>query len=199
MTEHEELTYCVVHPEREALLRCNKCDRYMCVACAVQTPVGYRCRECVRQQDDRFFNAHANDPLIVLAVCAGAGVLAGGVVSMLGWILIALLLGFPVGTAIGQAARRAIAFRKGRNTPQMGAAGMVIGGLAGAAARAYLTYPDEYREMYRQFDAAGMRVPKEISAVVPSLSAYVIDHMLALGVLLFVGLAAYAVYARIKI
>ena len=51
MSEHEhepitveETTYCAVHPDRETSLQCNRCGRYMCVECAVHTPVGYRCR-----------------------------------------------------------------------------------------------------------------------------------------------------------
>ena len=47
------LTYCEVHPDRETSLRCNKCGRLMCTECAVLTPVGYRCRECVRGQQER--------------------------------------------------------------------------------------------------------------------------------------------------
>ena len=66
----DEHTYCAVHPDRETALQCNKCGRYMCVQCAVPTPVGYRCKECVRGIEDKFFNASPADPAIVFAVCA---------------------------------------------------------------------------------------------------------------------------------
>ncbi|HYN88142.1 MAG TPA: tetratricopeptide repeat protein, partial [Ardenticatenaceae bacterium] len=43
----EEMLHCSVHPDRETMLRCNRCGRPMCPECAVRTPVGLRCRECV--------------------------------------------------------------------------------------------------------------------------------------------------------
>jgi hypothetical protein len=49
MTESTTL-YCYVHPNRETSLRCNNCDRPICASCAVRTPTGYRCRECVKGQ-----------------------------------------------------------------------------------------------------------------------------------------------------
>ena len=39
--EPESLT-CANHPDRETLLRCNKCGKPICISCAVRTPVGYR-------------------------------------------------------------------------------------------------------------------------------------------------------------
>ncbi len=66
----EQLTYCEVHPDRETSLRCNKCNRLMCPDCAVSTPVGYRCKQCVRQHDDKFFTAGQNDYVVIGAVCA---------------------------------------------------------------------------------------------------------------------------------
>ena len=42
-TEEEVLIeYCEKHPDREARLRCNRCNRLMCTQCAVRTPTGYR-------------------------------------------------------------------------------------------------------------------------------------------------------------
>jgi hypothetical protein len=39
----------VVRHARETLLRCNRCDRPMCTECAVQHPVGLRCKECIKE------------------------------------------------------------------------------------------------------------------------------------------------------
>ena len=51
MTESpNEKMYCYNHPQRETVLRCNRCERPMCTSCAVLTPTGYRCKECVRGQ-----------------------------------------------------------------------------------------------------------------------------------------------------
>ncbi|MGC9334733.1 MAG: B-box zinc finger protein, partial [Anaerolineae bacterium] len=47
--------YCANHPNVETLLRCNRCGKPICTRCAVSTPVGYRCRECVGQQQSSFY------------------------------------------------------------------------------------------------------------------------------------------------
>ena len=48
---------CANHPNRETMLRCNKCEKPICLQCAVLTEVGYRCKECVRGQQALYFNA----------------------------------------------------------------------------------------------------------------------------------------------
>jgi hypothetical protein len=70
----ESIHYCPMHPTVEATLRCNKCERYMCTECAVITPVGYRCKECVRAIDDSFFTATQIDHVtaVVMAGVLGA-------------------------------------------------------------------------------------------------------------------------------
>ena len=88
---------CPVHPNREALLRCNRCDRLMCTECAVLTPTGYRCRECISKQQKVFDTAQTIDfPLaflvaLILSLLGSAaiwffgfwGVLAGPLMGML--------------------------------------------------------------------------------------------------------------------
>ncbi len=56
--------YCVNHPQRETMLRCNRCERPICGECAVLTPTGYRCKDCVRGQQKRFDNAQSLDYII---------------------------------------------------------------------------------------------------------------------------------------
>ena len=50
-----EPMYCVNHPDVETYLRCNKCGRPICPKCAVRTPVGYRCRDCVQAHQQVFY------------------------------------------------------------------------------------------------------------------------------------------------
>jgi len=69
MTDEPKL-FCYVHPNRETLLRCNKCERPICTQCAVLTPTGYRCKECIRSQQKTFETAQNSDLVIapILAV-----------------------------------------------------------------------------------------------------------------------------------
>ena len=197
----EELTYCAVHPDRETGLRCNRCERYMCPECAVQTSVGYRCRECAKRQDDRFFNATQSDPLIILAVCAGMGLVGGAIVVALGGLglFVAIILSFPAGAAMGEAALRSIQHRKGRNNGQAGAVGVLIGGVVGAAIGSAMTYPAENRQVYDYYQQIGQPVPRDIAAYYPAFSDYVFSHVFSIGVLAFVAIAAYAIYHRMKV
>lgn len=129
--------YCANHPNRETLLRCNRCDKPICGECAILTPTGYRCRECVRGQQKVFDTATTADfPLAFITA---------GVLSFLG-SFIAPIMGFftlfiaPIaGMLIVEAVRRVI--RRHRSTPLFltAAAGAALGALLLPAYR--ILYP----------------------------------------------------------
>jgi hypothetical protein len=73
MTENTTPTYCVNHPQVETSLRCNKCEKPICVKCAVLTPTGYRCKECVKGQQKIFETALWHDYLLAFII---AGILS---------------------------------------------------------------------------------------------------------------------------
>ena len=68
-----ETLYCYIHPNRETSLRCNQCNRPICASCAVRTPTGYRCKECVKGQQKIFDTAEWYDYIFGFAM---AGVLS---------------------------------------------------------------------------------------------------------------------------
>ncbi|HEX3051121.1 MAG TPA: B-box zinc finger protein [Aggregatilineaceae bacterium] len=119
--EEDGLTYCTVHPTVATNLHCNRCGRPMCTKCAVRTPVGYRCRDCVRQQQNTFFNAQMLDYVIAAAVTLLLGFMAAGFLSMIRWFFIAFFIGPAAGGAIGQVIMRLTNKRRGRYT------GLVVG------------------------------------------------------------------------
>src|SRR5258708_28060392 len=92
-------TFCTIHTTVETSLRCNKCGRYMCVKCAVRTPVGYRCKQCVHQQQDVYFTATTRDYLIAAAVATVLSVPGGFILMQLVLFLI-IILGLPAGRLV---------------------------------------------------------------------------------------------------
>ncbi len=94
MTDPAPLT-CYVHPDRPTTLRCNNCERPICAACAIHTPTGYRCKECVRGQQKKFDTSEWVDYVagfVTAAVLGGIASLLVGLVSNFGifaWLIIA--------------------------------------------------------------------------------------------------------------
>jgi hypothetical protein len=191
----EPKTFCAVHMDRETSLRCNKCDRYMCVQCAVRTPVGYRCRECARQQENKFFSATSNDYLIVAGVCGVAGLLLGLITAFIPFIaspIFAIILGLPLGGGIAEVALRLTGRRRGRYSGEVGAAATIIVGVIAGIGSVYYNYLSQYNQLVEEF---GERVAVQI---MPPFSLTDLLSMNNIGLLIFVCLAAFAVYGRYR-
>lgn len=122
--------YCVNHPKVETTLRCNRCERPICSRCAILTPVGYRCKECVRGQQAVFETAKSRD-FIVAGLIAALGVgAASAVLNILGYW--GLLVAPVAGGAIAEVVRWAVRRRRSRSLPLAAGIGGVLG-LAPAA------------------------------------------------------------------
>jgi uncharacterized membrane protein YeaQ/YmgE (transglycosylase-associated protein family) len=130
MNESEELLYCVNHPKTETWLRCNRCGNPICPKCAVRTPVGFRCKQCIKGQQAVFYSATSLDYLIAVVIGLVASVIAGTIMNGLGWFL-ALFLGPLVGGLIAEAVHRAIGRRRGRWIWLVVSACVVVGALVG--------------------------------------------------------------------
>ncbi|MCC7117209.1 MAG: hypothetical protein IT310_01685 [Anaerolineales bacterium] len=132
-------TFCYAHPTRETSLRCKRCERYICTACAVHTPTGYLCKECVRQHEKSFDTAVWYDPLIgfgvTFALSLIASILVGLAASFLGFyiLFVGVALGGGAGAFIGNLALRAIKKRRSKILFMACAAGVVVGALPIAA------------------------------------------------------------------
>ncbi len=134
MTETTTL-YCYVHPNRATTLRCNRCERPICAQCAIRTPTGYRCRECVKEQQKTFNTALWYDYLIGLVVVAVLSMVASGIVAALSFLGIYLLLiiaffgAAGAGALIANIALRIVSKRRSRALFITMAAGVVLGAL----------------------------------------------------------------------
>ena len=121
----EQALTCYNHPGVKTSLRCNKCERPICIRCARQTPVGYRCAECLRGQQAVFDTAHGYDHAIT-AVIAALGV--GAATYLLGYLgAWGLLLAPVLGTMLAGLIRIAVRRRRSSRLP----IAAVIGGIMG--------------------------------------------------------------------
>ena len=127
MTETTTTPVCYNHPNRETNLRCNRCERPICMECAVLTETGYRCRQCVRGQRKIFDTARWVDyPLAFIA---------GAVLSFIG-SYIASFLGFftlfiaPVaGVITAEAIRWVVGKRRSQALFRTALIGVIVGAL----------------------------------------------------------------------
>ncbi len=128
--------HCANHPTRETMLRCNRCEKPICVQCAVLTEVGYRCKECVRGQQKVFYNGGQGDLLIggAVALVLG-GIIGAAAYVLLGFfgffsLIIAFLAGPAAGGLVAEAIRRAVRKRRTRGMKWLAAALFILGVLA---------------------------------------------------------------------
>ena len=131
MTQPDTL-YCYVHPNRPTTLRCNRCERPICADCAILTPTGYRCKECVRAQQKVFDTAVGSDFVVAFIVAAiGSGVTSVLVllVSQIFFGLLVLFLAPGAGAVIGNLVLRFIKNWRSRPLFMTAAIGMVAGAL----------------------------------------------------------------------
>ena len=125
--ENEGILYCANHPNRETYLRCNRCNKPICSSCAIRTPVGYRCPECIREHEDIYFTATALDYVVAALLALPLSLIGGTIATFLG--IFSIFLGAAAGSLIGRIAFRAAGRRRGRWMPQLIGAIVIIGGI----------------------------------------------------------------------
>lgn len=119
--------YCYNHPQRETMLRCNRCERPICNECAVLTPTGYRCKECIREQQKTFDTSRPLDlPLAVIV----AGVLSFLGSFLAGFLWFFVLMAAPiVGVIIAEAVRWVVGRRRSKLLWRAATVAVVVGSL----------------------------------------------------------------------
>ena len=126
--------YCANHPSVETTLHCNRCGKPICARCAVLTPTGYRCKECVHLQQKVFVTAQWYDYLLGFATAGILSLLASllavlvSSIPLFGWILI--IIGAPtVGAIMAEAIRFVTRKHRSKALFITIAAAMVVGAL----------------------------------------------------------------------
>lgn len=124
-TSQPDKLFCANHPNRETLLRCNRCEKPICIKCAVKTPTGYRCRECVRSQQKTFETAKTQDYILAFLISGTLSYIGSLVVGFAGFF--SLLLAPFVGIIIAEVVRKATGKRRGKTLFKITAISAVLG------------------------------------------------------------------------
>ena len=119
--------YCANHPTVETSLRCNNCEKPICPKCAVLTPTGYRCKDCLRNQQKVFETASWYDPVIAAVIAVVLSFLGSLLATVLGFFTIFVA---PIaGIIIAEAVRFAVRRRRSKRLYQVATTAAVLGAL----------------------------------------------------------------------
>lgn len=90
MDQHQSVTGCYRHPERETGIRCTRCERPICPECMITASVGFQCPDCVSSGSGTGHAPRANHPRT----------LAGGMLKADPRLVTKVLLGINVAVFI---------------------------------------------------------------------------------------------------
>jgi len=115
------------HNEEQITLRCSKCGKPITPEEAVQTPIGYRCRECVRKQQKVFDTSKPLDAVWGFLIAAVLSLIGGFITDRIGFFT--FLLAPATGVGIAEAVRFVTKKRRSKRLFRLAAAGVIVGGL----------------------------------------------------------------------
>jgi hypothetical protein len=125
MTQDTSTLYCENHPNRETSLRCNRCNKPICAKCAVSTPTGYRCPQCVRGQQKTFDTTEWYDYPIAFFLALILAFIGSQLVQFIGFFTI--LLAPVAGVVIAEAVRLVVRRRRSKRLYQVATVGAALG------------------------------------------------------------------------
>ena len=118
---------CYRHPNRETQLRCSRCERYICSECAVLTPTGYRCKECIKGQQRIFDTAQWMDYPLAIGIAVTLSFAGSLIIGFIGFftIFVAPLIGLIISEIIRWVIRK----RRSETLFRLSAAAAALGSL----------------------------------------------------------------------
>jgi DNA-directed RNA polymerase subunit RPC12/RpoP len=108
-------------------LRCNKCGKPITPAEAVQTPIGYRCQDCVRRQQKVFDTSKPTDYVVGFIISGVLSFLASLLVSVVGFFI--FLLAPAAGVGIAEVVRLVIKKRRSKRLFKWITYGIIAGAI----------------------------------------------------------------------
>jgi hypothetical protein len=116
-----------VSEQPEITLRCNKCNKPITPAEAVLTPTGYRCKDCVRQQQKVFDTSKPLDYIWAFLVAAVLSFLGSLLGSFIGFYV--FLLAPAAGVVVAEVVRFITGKRRSLKLFRLVTIAMILGGL----------------------------------------------------------------------
>lgn len=116
-----------ISPDQEITLRCNKCGRPISPREAIQTPTGYRCPECVRNQQKIFDTSKPLDYALGFVIALFLSTIGSFIVRNIGFFTI--LLAPVAGVVIAEAVRFVIKKRRSDRLFKVVTVAIILGGL----------------------------------------------------------------------
>jgi hypothetical protein len=138
IADDDEHQYCYRHPDRETWVRCGRCDRPICTSCAMQGPVGSRCRQCGKLAFDPLTSFTPAQLLLGILTAVGGGLIAGFIVARIGFF--AIFVSYFGGGIVADLVMRATGYKRGPVMLGIVLGGLALGILAGAAAGFWVEY-----------------------------------------------------------
>jgi hypothetical protein len=126
------LATCYRHPGVETALRCNRCNRPICPKCARRTPVGFRCPECIREQENKYYSGGNADYFIAAAIALPLSLIAAGlfifILGRLGFwaYFIGLFVAPAVSGFVAEAVRWGVRRRRSRYLAHVAAGSLIL-------------------------------------------------------------------------
>jgi MFS family permease len=130
--------HCYRHPDRETYVRCGRCDQPICPKCAMQGPVGFRCRTCGTLKNDPITSFSPGQLVAGLATSIAAGAIASLISGQIGFY--GIFIGFFAGGFVAEIVARTIGYKRGPVMLGILAAGIVAGTVLGTVADTYFLF-----------------------------------------------------------
>lgn len=130
--------YCYRHPDRETWVRCGRCDRPICTRCAMQGPVGVRCRQCGKPAFDPLTSFTPSQAVLGSATAILAGIVNGFIATRIGFF--AIFVAYFGGGFIAEIVTRVTGYKRGPVMIGIMFGGIVLGTLLGALGGFWISY-----------------------------------------------------------
>jgi hypothetical protein len=127
MSDPYPTLYCTNHPDVETGLRCNNCNKPICPRCALLTPTGYRCKDCVRNHQKVFDTAEWYDYPLAFVITAVLSYLGSFLAAFIGFFVI--FLAPVIGVIIAEAVRFAVRRKRSLRLFRLATIAAVLGSL----------------------------------------------------------------------